>query len=392
MEKRTNLVTGACGFSGSHLVKKLLQENQKVIATDIGRAFDHPKTKMIFENIGLDFSHPNCEVIPADLTNAESVKGLFKEPVTHIFHTASLYDYSAPMDILEKVNIQGTNHLLDLAVEQEDLKRFIHWSTCGVFGKPHTSSEGAQGNLPFTEESSSPRNAPFHQDEPTGTNLVNDYSVTKWKQEQYAWKYHREKGLPLTVVRPAPLYGPGSDYGHGGILVTINKGYVPFLPTDAKNYISTSVHVEDMAGFAFFIADKDFAVGEDYNVVDDSIISYYEFIQYLSLLVGRKVRDLPLVNLKRTQPIMIRASVLWCKLEERFNIPRIRVFEPGSATYVSSSYWISNKKSKETGYRYRYPDVREGMRDTVDWFRRVGWLDKRYNPKGAWKEYGIAAS
>lgn len=35
-----------------------------------------------------------------------------------------------------------------------------------------------------------------------------------------------------------------------------------------------------------------------------------------------------------------------------------RAFEPSSAVYVSSSYWISNKKSKETGFRYRYPDVR----------------------------------
>ena len=259
-----------------------------------------------------------------------------------------------------------------------------------MFGKPHTSKEGAQCNLPFTEESSSPRNTPFSQEQPTGTHLVNDYSVTKWKQEQIVWKTHREKGLPLTVIRPAPLYGPGSDYGHGGILLTINKGYLPFIAKDAKNYITSSLQVEDIAGFALFCADKESTLGEDYNVVDDSIISYYEFIHYLALLLGRRIRDLPFLNLQRAQPIMVRASVLWCRLEEKFNVPRIRVFEPGSATYISSSYWISNRKSKEAGYVYRYPDVLEGMRDTVDWFRRVGWLDPSYSPKGAWKDYGIS--
>ncbi len=83
---------------------------------------------------------------------------------------------------------------------------------------------------------------------------------------------------------------------------------------------------------------------------------------------------------------MVSAAKAWLKLEQTVKVPRVRVFEVGSATYMSSSYWISNKKSKETGYTYRYPDMREGMRDTIDWFRQVGWLDMSYNPKGIWQE------
>lgn len=385
--ERLNLVTGACGFTGSLLVQRLLDDGEKVIATDLARAFEHPKNKMIFENKGIDFSHENCKVIPSDLTDKESLKKLFEKPVTHVFHTASLYDYSASMEILKKINIDGFYNLIDLVIEQKSLERFIHWSTCGVFGKPYTAKQGDKCNIPFSEYyNSSPKNTPFEQDEPDGTNLVNDYSVTKWKQEQIAWKYHREKGLPLTVVRPAPLYGPGSDYGHGGIVITINQGLVPRIPKDARNYITTSVHVEDMVRFAIYIADKDFALGEDYNVVDDSVISYSEFIRYLSLLLGRRMPEIPFVNLALLRPFMIFAAKLWLKLEQKWGVPRIRVFEVGSATYMSSSYWISNKKSKETGYVYRYPDVREGMRDTIDWFRHVGWLDKKYNPKAIWQE------
>lgn len=385
--ERLNLVTGACGFTGALLVQRLLEAGEKVIATDLAKAFDHPKNRMIFENRGIDFSHPNCEVIPSDLTDKESLKKLFVRPVTHIFHTASLYDYSAPMEILRKINIDGFYNLVDLAIEQDSLERFVHWSTCGVFGKPYTAKAGDKCNIPFTEDfNSSPKNAPFEQDEPTGTNLVNDYSVTKWKQEQIAWKYHREKGLPLTVVRPAPLYGPGSDYGHGGIVLTIHAGLLPIVPKDARNFITTSVHVEDMARFAIFIADKDFALGEDYNVVDDSIISYSEFVRYLALLLGRRLPEVPFINLTLARPFMILAAKIWLWLELKFGVSRVRVFEVGSATYMSSSYWISNRKTKETGFVYRYPDVKEGMRDTIDWFRRVGWLDKKYNPKAIWQE------
>ena len=385
--ERLNLVTGACGFTGSLLVQRLLEDGQKVIATDLARAFEHPKNKMIFENKGIDFSHQNCEVVPSDLTDKESLKKLFEKPVTHIFHTASLYDYSASMEILEKINIEGFYNLIDLAIEEKSLTRFIHWSTCGVFGKPYTAKQGDKCNIPFSEYyNSSPKNTPFEQDEPDGTNIVNDYSVTKWKQEQIAWKYHREKGLPLTVVRPAPLYGPGSDYGHGGIVLTINRGFLPRIPKDARNYITTSVHVEDMVGFAIYIADKDFALGEDYNIVDDSIISYSEFVRYLALLVGRRMPEIPFINLALSRPFMIFAAKLWLKLEQKWGVPRIRVFEVGSATYMSSSYWISNRKSKEAGYKYIYPDVKEGMRDTIEWFREVGWLDKKYNPKAIWQE------
>jgi len=390
MNERVNLVTGACGFSGSSVVRKLLSENQRVVAADVPRAFEHPKTAAIHKNTGVDFSHPLCEVVPTDLTDRLSTEKLLQRPVTHVFHTASLYDYAAPMDLLRKVNIQGTVHLLDAVLKKKGLRRFVHWSTCGVFGKPHTAREGAKCNLPFTEESSSPKNTPFGQEGPSGTHLVNDYSVTKWEQEQIVWKAHREQGLPLTVVRPAPIYGPGSDYGHGGILLSINQGYMPVVPRDARNYITTSVHVEDMAAFACFIAEKDPAMGEDYNVADDSIISYYDFVRYLALLTGRRMIDVPFVNLRLARPVMTRAAELWLLLEQKMHVPRVRVFEPSSATYMSSSYWVSNKKTKETGYTYRYPDVREGMRDTVAWFRKMGWLDPGYNPKGAWKEYGIA--
>jgi nucleoside-diphosphate-sugar epimerase len=382
------LVTGACGFSGQQLVRMLVEQGKQVIATDLPGAFEHPKISFISQNVGLDLTHPNITVIPSDLTDPESLKPLFKKPLDYIFHTASLYDYSAPMALLKKVNIDGSLNLFDLACKQKSLKRFVHWSTCGVFGKPYTAREGEKCNLPFAEDAcSSPRNTPFEQDQPTGTHLVNDYSITKWKQEQIAWKYYREEGLPLTVIRPAPLYGAGSDYGHGGIVIAINKGWVPAIPTDAKNYITSSVHVNDIDGFAIYIADKDFGLGEDYNIVDDSVISYYEFINYIGLLVGRRIGDIPLANLRRMRPVMIAAAEAWIWLENKFNVPRIRVFEPSSATYMSSSYWISNKKSKDAGYQYDYPDVREGLRDTVDWFRRVGWLDKSYNPKAAWKEY-----
>ena len=63
----------------------------------------------------------------------------------------------APLDRLLRINVDGTRHLMTLALDAR-VSRFIHWSTCGVFGKPYTPADGPKCNTPFTERSSSPRN------------------------------------------------------------------------------------------------------------------------------------------------------------------------------------------------------------------------------------------
>jgi len=376
MSEPVDLVTGAAGFSGSYVVKELLRRGRRVVATDLPRMFEDEESRRVLAAIGLDLEHPQLRIVPADLLEPESLPRLFEAPVARVFHTASLYDYSAPLERLRRINVDGTRNLLE-QTPRAGLERFVHWSTCGIFGKPYTAASRHRANIPFTEESSSPKNTPAQATEPEGTHLVNAYSVSKWEQEKMLWRAHREQGLPLTVVRPAPIYGPGSSYGHGGIIVAVANGLVPVIPTDAKNYITTSVHAVDVARFACHAAERDDAVGEDYNVVDNSIISYYEFLKYIALLTGARMRDVPLVRLDRIHPLLEAAARAWRFLELRLEVPRVRVFEIQSASYISSSYWLSNRKSLSTGFDYSYPDVREGLKDTVDWMRRMGWLEDR---------------
>ncbi len=378
MPKRINLVTGAMGFSGSYTVRDLLRRGETVIGTDRAVLLNDGDHHKVLRSIGLDIDDPKVTWIASDLLDPPSLNALFEEPVTHVFHTASLYDYSASYETLHRVNVEGTRNLLEATLWRATrLERFVHWSTCGVFGKPYTAASGKKVNLPFEEASSSPKNTPPGAKGPVGTKLVNDYSVSKWVQEKMLWEAYRDRGLPLIVVRPAPIYGPGSAYGHGGIILAIAQGLVPAIPADSRRYITTSVHVADIAGFAIFAADHEEFIGEDFNVVDNSIVSYHEFLNYIGLLTGRTIRDLPLITTKSLAPVMSGAAHAWTYLQRRFGVPRVRVFEIQSAEYVSSSYWLSNRKTLEVGYEYQYPDVREGLKDTVAWLRRQGWLTDR---------------
>ncbi len=366
------LVTGAFGFSGSHLVKLLLERGERVVATDREECLLDSRRLDLLRAIGLMPDHPRLELVPADLTRRASLEPLFDRRFQIIFHTASIYDYSAPLDRLRRLNVEAFRDLLELVL-RDPPDRFVHWSTCGVFGRPYPlSSERA--NAPFTEDSPSPRNTPLGAAGPPGTTLVNDYSVTKWEQEQLAWEVYRERGLPLTVIRPAPIYGQGSDYGHMGIVLTVNRGLVPVIPRDARNLITVSVHVDDVARFAIHAARHPGALGEDYNVVDDSVMSQSEFMRYIALLCGRRMTEIPLVRLSVMKPLAQRAARTWSWLSQRLGVPNVKVFEVGSAAYVGSSYWIQNEKTKSLGFEYRYPDVRVGLRESVRWMRDMGWL------------------
>lgn len=365
----TSLVTGAAGFSGAWLVHELLKAGHKVIGLDRAPAIANRARRAHLHALGFDEQNPDLNYLPGDLNDKHSLEPLRDLKVDYLFHTASLYDYSADAKTLTHINVGGTENLLAIALDL-NLKQFIHWSTCGVFGKPIAS--GGKSNLPFTEKSSSPKNC--DKGEPEGTTLVNAYSVSKWFQEQLLWRAYRAKGLPLTVIRPAPIYGPGSNYGHGGIAAAIGNGLLPAIPEDSKNYITASVHVHDLARFAVFVSGREEFIGEDFNVTDNSVISYHEFLHYIALLTGRNMVDIPLLPVTWLKPVASVVAEAWTALEKNFGVPRVRILEVQSAEYISSSYWISNRKSQLAGFQYSYPDVKEGLKDTVAWLRTVGAL------------------
>jgi len=198
---KVSLVTGAFGFSGSVLIKELLKEGRIVVGTDIKHRLNDPEQIALKKDLGLDLDHPNLRLIDADITNKDSLKELFNEAgdVDIVYHTASLYSYKAKLEDLRRINVGGIKNII--SVLPKDLTQFVHWSTCGVFGKP--KKRGKNANIPFNEESDSPKNMPQDAKRPRKTHIVNEYSISKWEQEQFLWKCYRENNLPLTIIRPA---------------------------------------------------------------------------------------------------------------------------------------------------------------------------------------------
>jgi nucleoside-diphosphate-sugar epimerase len=356
------LVTGACGFLGSKLTEHLAERDLRVVATDLEEA---DRSRYYTETD--DAPHPEYDptvvrdrsevtFVPADLTAPDTLDRLFDgHDYDAVFHAASLFDYFADRETLEAVNVDGARNLAERAVDA-GVGHFVHFSTAGVLGE-------------------SGFDAP--KDEEATCNPHNRYCESKMRQERTLRSLKRGRGLPLTIVRPAPIYGPGNRYGVYHIPLLLSKmGVAPVyrIYPRSKQLYFPSIHVEDLCDIALFLADRrDRVVGEVYNAVSDCI-RQDELLSFLGEAVG-----VPRVRV----PIPYRVYKLLCKYavvhSERIErIARERDVRPkvdaSMTRYLSHNMWYSNRKIRDLGFEFTYRDPRRGLWNYVTWCKERGLL------------------
>ncbi len=374
-ERRRALVTGGIGHSGSHLVNLLVGEGWHVTATDLPPAERRrllTKERVYLANPrGIAIDTSDVTFVPADLTDRASLDQLFQEPAKYdvIFHTASLYDYFAPLEALMRVNVGGLRNLLQVYVDwckraglsPGDYPRFIHWSTCGVYGQPCYD----------------PWDEPATEDAPLDP--PNDYSRSKAVQECLLEKWHEREHVPCTIIRPAPIYGPHQLYGMYHVYhLYMNQLAIPVVHIQPrhKRLRMPMVHVEDLSRAALFLAQAplDKVVNQKFNVIDDC--GYQdEFSEILATILGK-----PWGNIKVHWPVYELVGKALAKLTRalaehaRKQGKRPKVDAPMS-DYVTHQYFFSNKKIKDLGFRFHYPDMYRGTKQTIAWYKEAGWLE-----------------
>jgi len=353
------LVTGACGFVGTHMVELLKQMGWEVTGTDLEReahrvyyceAGDlHPEYYGDFlRQLGVEF-------IPADLTRPETLEPLFAgRAYDAVFHVASLYDYFAEWDVLYRVNVEGARNLALLA-GRAGVGRFVHWSTDGVYGEI--------------------KNPPGTEDDPYDP--PNLYSKSKVEQEKILWELHRAGNLPLTIVRPAPIYGPRHRYGVYHILYSIQKmgtGIVVSWYPKKHTLMFPSVHVLDLARAALLVSEKPEALGQAYNVLSDNL-PQPELLAFLYEALG-----VPYMRVPIWWPVYkysaARGLEIIKGLDRRARKKGLRPkIDVPMVEYITHQYWFSNQKLKNLGFEFTYQDSRTGLWEYITWCKERGWLE-----------------
>jgi nucleoside-diphosphate-sugar epimerase len=202
-------------------------------------------------------SHLQLQIARGDLSDhaalAEAVRG-----VRVIYHCAACSTDWAPLATYFQANVAGTQNLLDAALRAGIVERFLHVSTTDVYGYP-----------------------PIPCDETVPMRAAGlPYNRTKIQGEEAVWQAHREHGLPVTVVRPATIFGPRSKDFVAEVAKLLRQRWM--LLIDGGRAPGGFSYVDNVAQAMIDAAASPVTLGRAYNICDETGTTWREYIDALA--------------------------------------------------------------------------------------------------------------
>lgn len=323
------VITGASGFLGHHLSHYLYQRGHQVYP--LVRSSEKAK---VFEGKGL---HPRV----GDVGDREFLQSLFSE-VDVVFHLAALFNNpESSWDDYSRVNVESVRTVLEVAKEC-GVSRVIHCSTVGV----------ASGNGKEASSESAPYSPP--EDD--------KYEKTKCEGEKVALDFYRQEGLPIVVIRPAQVYGPG-DVRKAKFYRMVKKG----LLVGSGNNWKHLVYIDDMSRAFELAMLNEQAVGEVFIIAGERPILLKDLVSIVSKELGV---DFPKTRLPAA-PI-----TLVCALTEMMcNAIGMKppLFRRSMDFFTKSVQFDVTKAHKILGFKSEV-GVPAGIANTAAWYKSNGCL------------------
>ena len=243
-------ITGATGFIGTHLVKRLSQTEHEMCC--LVRKTSNVRA---LEELGVT-------LITGDVTDRDSLLEGMKG-CDWVLNLANIYSFWEPnKQAYTDVNVEGTRNVMEAALET-GVSKVVHVSSVVTYGKP--------ADCPFTEES------------PVGPVRFSEYAETKYRGDLIVWELYEKKGLPLVMIYPGGVLGPGDPKASGQYIQSLIHRRLP--ATVFHDVILTWVHVRDVAEAILRAAEKEDNIGEKYIVCKHQL-SFREINEMVSEISG----------------------------------------------------------------------------------------------------------
>ena len=325
------VITGSTGFIGRHLVDALLEQGAEV------RALARPETP----RGGRD---PRIGYWEADLLDDRSVR---ESPIwtgaTHVFHLAGMTK-ARTLDQFRGGNVFPTaNVLAALAGRGARPPRVVL-----------VSSQAAAGPA-------SAADAPVREsDRPLP---IEAYGRSKLQAEQAVVRYR--DSLPVTIVRPSSVYGPGDRDFLNVFRQERRRVALRVVPRD---HLLSLVHVRDLARALLLAATSPAAIGRTYFVADETPVSWGALYDAIDEVVG-------------SHPISLRVPSPLLQLVARGGdlvstvTGRPSIVNRNKAAMARPRWWVcdSSRARDDLGWRAEVP-LLDGLRETYTWYVEARWL------------------
>ncbi len=329
-------VTGASGFIGTSLVKQLLAAGYKVRGMSRKKPLFPPGYAEPRETL---WEHPNFEYFQGDIGDIDSLRrGI--DGCDYVIHLAGYAkNYSPDRSRFNKINVEGMTNVFKAAKER-NVKKIVWTSSIVTFG-PTRKGEVANETSPRITQK-----------------FFTEYEESKSLAEKEALQWVSQ-GLPLVIVNPTRVYGPG-QLSEGNALAQLiddyDRGRFPFLINRGIN-VGNYVLVDDVA-YGHFLALKNGRIGERY-ILGSENASLKQFFKTIDDVTGKKHFKIPLLTF---WPLVVGYVLLWSA--KIFGIyPRIT---PGWVrTFIVDWAYSCDKAKTELGYSPM--GMKEGLNLTCHW-------------------------
>jgi nucleoside-diphosphate-sugar epimerase len=316
-------VTGATGFIGGHVARKLSERGDQVVA--LVRSPDKAG----------DLKAQGAELIEGDLSDEDAIKR-GAEGADAVFHIGAIYKVGVKKSEAEGLwdaNVSGTERVLD-AAHDAGVNRIVYTSTVNVFGN-------TEGKLVDED---------YRRDESDG--FLSVYDETKYRAHLLA-EDRIAKGYPIVMVQPGGVYGPGDHSELGNMIDQAARGKLPAKMFPEAGFML--VHVEDVAEGHLLAHDKG-KIGESYVLAGDQT-RMGDIVDRAAAIAGRKPPRITMPN-----ALMKLSAPLGPVIGPAMGFP------PNLRELISVSagvtYWAKDDKARrELGFQPR--DLDEGLRDTI---------------------------
>jgi nucleoside-diphosphate-sugar epimerase len=324
-----DLVTGATGFTGGHLARHLAATGRQVraLVRDADRA--------------AELGRAGVELIVGDLGDPAAVERAV-DGVEVVYNIAAVYrEAGIPAETYRAINATAAGAIVEAAA-QAGVKRVVHCSTVGVHGDI--------------------KNPPAGEEAPLRPGDV--YQETKLEGERLAREAGERRGLPVTIVRPSGIYGPG-DRRLLKLFRGVARRRLPILGRGQIYYHLT--YIDDLVEGFRLCGQHPAAANRTYILAGGEVTTLNELVALIAKVAGVKPLRLHLP----VWPFWLAGAAC-----EAVCVPfgiEPPIYRRRVDFYTKSRAFDITRARRELGYAPAI-GLREGVTRTIEWYRAHGWM------------------
>lgn len=321
------LVTGAAGLLGSHVAELSLERGHVV------RVMVRPN-----ENVSW-LAQRGVEVCQGDLTDRSFLEAAV-DGIDYALHCAARTGPWGNESEYERVNVYGPKLLVEVAMAA-GVRRIVHVSSITVHGI----------DIHGTADEEAPLQG--------GTD---PYSKTKVAGERVLQQLIRDKGAPVTIVRPGLIYGPRDSNSFGRFVRLIEKGKMVLFGS-GNNHLPL-IYVRDVAEGILLASEAEQAVGRAYLLVNDDPVTQRDYFNAIAKELG--------VPPPRLHIPYHLALALGATVETVGHLTRMKQPPPlmrfGLQQLGGENLFVISRARNELGFCPQIT-LAEGVRQGIAWYR-----------------------